>query len=107
MHINDKTHSVAQLETKLNTTKSLMLIMHTWESPEKQHSHVIYFPIPRSVQGAVHFQTVLTLPFISAIAACSLRNTFLPSSSSSEVIDLDRKVSAVVGARFGGGGALH
>lgn len=29
----------------------------------------------------------------------------LPSSSSSDVIDLERKVSAVVGARLGGGGA--
>lgn len=29
----------------------------------------------------------------------------LPSSSSSEVMDLERRVRAVVGARFGGGGA--
>lgn len=29
----------------------------------------------------------------------------LPSSSSSEVMDLERRVRAVVGARLGGGGA--
>lgn len=31
----------------------------------------------------------------------------LPSSSSSEVMDLERRVRAVVGARFGGGGAAE
>ena len=82
-----------------------MLVMHTWKSP-MQHSHVI-ISIPQSVQSAVHFQTVSYSLYISITVACSLKNTFLPSSSSSEVIDLDRKVSAVVGARFGGGGALH
>lgn len=34
------------------------------------------------------------------------RQQLLPSSSSSAVMDLERKVRAVVGARFGGGGAL-
>lgn len=34
------------------------------------------------------------------------RPGLLPSSSSSDVMDLERSVSAVVGARFGGGGAV-
>lgn len=41
------------------------------------------------------------------VQAESHSETFLPSSSNSDVIDLERMDSAVVGALFGGGGATH
>lgn len=42
---------------------------------------------------------------VASAGACEQRIRILPSSSSSEVMDLDRMDRAVVGALFGGGGA--
>lgn len=87
-----------------------MQIMHIWTL--QRCSILKTFSVLYTVHIAVPFSqfniyTYIYISYISIMPACLSKNTFLPSSSSSEVIDLDRKVSAVVGARLGGGGALH
>lgn len=90
-----------------------MRIMHIELSKDAAFLKPFLFYILYTVQFLldnltyIHIYIFFFFFYISIMPACLSKNTFLPSSSSSEVIDLDRKVSAVVGARLGGGGALH